>query len=120
MGDKEIFDILVNHCDINERDGFDHQLIYYAIIKNDLNMIDRLINLNADVNDIVKRIYMDGNRTDYEKRYFALIISLEIGNKEIFYHLFQYLNFNKYNNRNIAELQALTLEKIILKVVLKI
>jgi len=114
IGDKEIFDILINCCNIDERDGFGHQLIYYAIIKNDLNMIDRLIKLNVDISNIVKRVYLDDRRINYEKNYSALTVSLEIGNKDIFYHILQYLNFDKYYYNNIiAEFQVSILEKII-------
>ncbi|OUM62212.1 hypothetical protein PIROE2DRAFT_62039 [Piromyces sp. E2] len=72
LGHKEIFNILLNYVDdINEKDGYNNTLLYYAILKEDTKLVEYLSNNGASVN--FGRFINS-----------ALDISLQIGNKEIF------------------------------------
>ncbi|ORX85680.1 ankyrin [Anaeromyces robustus] len=76
---QNIFKLLLKKFDINEKDGYGNTLLYYAILKEDINTINDLINLGVDVN------YVSNNHgSEY---HYALEISIYIGNKDIFYCL---------------------------------
>ncbi|ORX79320.1 ankyrin [Anaeromyces robustus] len=46
----EIFEWLVEYVDINKKDKYGNNVIFYAIIKNDLQTVKFLINKNIDIN----------------------------------------------------------------------
>jgi len=82
---KEIFRHLSKHTDINELDVNGYSLLYYAILKEDEDMINYLIDNDVNIND--------NNNT-------ALTISLCIGNKKIFYLLLSHSILNLSKNSN--------------------
>jgi len=75
---KDIFQFLLNHADKNELDSHGYSLIHYAILKEDIETINYLIDQGVDVN------YKE-NSAKYGHS--AIDISISIGNKEIFYAL---------------------------------
>ncbi|ORY21874.1 ankyrin, partial [Neocallimastix californiae] len=76
LNNKEIFEILIKFFDINELDSFGYNLLYYAILKEDIKMINYLINNGIDINFMKSR-----SKGRYHS---ALDISILIKNKEIF------------------------------------
>ncbi|OUM57792.1 hypothetical protein PIROE2DRAFT_64803 [Piromyces sp. E2] len=50
--EMEIFKLLVQYININERDFTGNNLLFYAIEKNDLKMVDYLIKTDIDTNNI--------------------------------------------------------------------
>jgi len=50
LGHTEIFHYLINYLDINKKDTSGNCLLYYAIIKNDIETVSYLIRIGANVN----------------------------------------------------------------------
>ncbi|OUM66691.1 hypothetical protein PIROE2DRAFT_6003 [Piromyces sp. E2] len=75
---QDIFQFLLKYADKNELDSHGYSIIHYAILKEDLETINNLIDQGVDVN------YKE-NSAKYGHS--AIDISISIGNKEIFYSL---------------------------------
>lgn len=72
---QDIFQFLVKYADKNELDSHGYSIIHYAILKEDIDTINYLIDQGVDVN------YKE-NSAKYGHS--AIDISISIGNKEIF------------------------------------
>jgi len=69
------FEYLLNTSDINELDSFGNNILYYAIIKEDIKIVKYLIS---------NRIYLDFSNNRIEKYYHSVLdISIYIKNKDI-------------------------------------
>eukprot|EP00833_Pecoramyces_ruminatium_P018011 jgi/Orpsp1_1/1192043/evm.model.d7180000090145.2 len=71
---KDIFNILLNHLSINELDYYGYSILHYAILKEDIETINLLMNMGANINFKMNK-YLNGHS--------ALDISIKIGNKDI-------------------------------------
>ncbi|ORX95802.1 ankyrin [Neocallimastix californiae] len=80
----DIFKILLEKTDINEKDGFKNTLLFYAILKEDIPTIEYLIKNNVDIN--------------FEDKFSnsALDISLKINNIKIFNMILNHRNLKLY------------------------
>jgi len=87
LGYRDIFEILLNCVDINEKDGLNNNILYYAILKEDTELVEYLSNNGVSVNF---GKYINS----------ALDISLQIGHKDIFNILLKNKNIilNEINN----------------------
>lgn len=75
---QEIFKILLNYCDINELDFNGYSVLHYAILKEDIETVNHLISIGAEVN-FKKNKFGRGNS--------PLDIAIQIKNKNILYLL---------------------------------
>eukprot|EP00833_Pecoramyces_ruminatium_P005918 jgi/Orpsp1_1/1179950/evm.model.c7180000071522.1 len=87
---KEIFKYLIRHSNINELDGYGYNILYYAILKEDIETINYLIENNNRVN-----INLNDN--------LAIKISICIENKNIFNILLSNENIEMSNKNNRYE-----------------
>jgi len=71
---NDIFNLLLNYFDINELDYNGYSLLHYAILKDDLDTVTRLIKIGANIN-FVKDGFSRGNA--------PIDIAIDIKNKEI-------------------------------------
>jgi len=78
LNHQDIFQFLLKYADKNELDSHGYSLIHYAILKEDIETINHLIEQGVDVN------YKE-NSAKYGHS--AIDIAITIGNKEIFYAL---------------------------------
>jgi len=103
INDNDIFNILIECSDINEKDGFGNCLLFYAILKEDLNMITKLMNLGAEFENVstIKSL----SHVDY---YMAIEVAIYSGNKNVFLKLIEIpsinLNRTNYLNNGILEI----------------
>ncbi|OUM63911.1 hypothetical protein PIROE2DRAFT_60996 [Piromyces sp. E2] len=102
IGDHDIFEILIECSDINEKDGFGNCLLFYAIMNEDLTLITRLMELGADFENISK--IKSANPSD---DYMAIEIALYSGNKNVFLKLIEIpaINLNRTNHLNNSILE---------------
>ncbi|ORX77406.1 ankyrin [Anaeromyces robustus] len=91
LGYQRIFKLLIQYSNINDLDFYGYSLLHYAILKEDLETINDLIDREVNVN------YKE-NTLEYGHS--ALDIALTIGNKNIFFALLNSKNifFNIRNN----------------------
>jgi len=74
LNHNEIFKILMKYCNINESDYYGYTLLHYAILKNDIELMNHLIN---------KSIKDDSNnKNNYIKSHSVFDIAIKIKNKE--------------------------------------
>jgi len=78
----EIFKCLVENSDVNERDIYGNTILYYALLKEDTEIISYLIKLGADVNIKI-------NTIEKGKHHHSIFYSIIIGRKDIFMALFE-------------------------------
>jgi ankyrin repeat protein len=100
LNHESIFKLLIQYSNINDLDFYGYSLLHYAIIKEDLQTINYLINREANVN------YKE-NTLKYGHS--ALDIAIAIGNKDIFFAILSSKNilFNIRNNRGDLPLSTI-------------
>jgi len=100
---EAIFNILSEKFDINEKDGYGNTILYYAILKEDIQMVNKLVDLGVDINYVI-----DDKNSDY---HYALEISIYTGNKDIFYCLLNHDNISLNLMNNAKESLLMTIVK---------
>jgi ankyrin repeat protein len=72
---KKLFKYFLDHCDINEVDTLQYSVIHYAVLKEDIDTIQLLLKIGADIN-----LYQNKNGRGHS----AFDIAIAIGNNELF------------------------------------
>lgn len=99
LNNKEIFKILLNYVNVNEVDQFGNTIFYYSLIKEDIETLNYLIKMGADIN--IKNKYTVS----------PLHISIDIGNKEIFLLLLDCKKILVNEPNELGEIPLMTLIK---------
>ncbi|OUM63226.1 hypothetical protein PIROE2DRAFT_10252 [Piromyces sp. E2] len=69
------FEFLLPYCNINNFDGNHHSLLHYAVLKEDTKMVERLLNLNIDLNpDQYKNVIELSIEIGYKKEIIAFLL----------------------------------------------
>ncbi|ORX46144.1 ankyrin [Piromyces finnis] len=104
IGDDNIFILLAEGSDVNEKDDFGNTLLFYAILKEDIIMINRLVDFGADFENV--SMIKSCNHLDY---YMAIEIAIYSGNKDILLKLINIpiINLNKTNHLNNSIIEIL-------------
>jgi len=83
-GYQQIFDYLIHYLDINQRDHSNQTILSYAIINNDHVMVEKLIDMGAEINEVIDK-----------NGYSILDLALMKGNKDIILNILPFYPIQK-------------------------